>query len=188
MDMAGIQPNSGGQEQFLNTQTPIGLPWRLSAFAVVLFTLALFTWAGLRYGYRSYLEDQVKSTDTELANLAEQVSANEQDQFITLYSQILNLKGVLDKHAFTANAFPVLEKNVVAGLIFTSAKIDAGTLTLNLGGITPVFETLAAQMVVLEKAPEVAAVSLEKVSLSSGSVNFSLNLTFKPEAFVGQTF
>jgi hypothetical protein len=188
MEMAGIQPNSGGQEQFMATQQSIGLPWRLSAFAIALFALALFTWAGLRYGYQSYLEEQVKATDTELAGLAEKISADQQDHFITLYSQITNLKGVLDKHQFTANALPVLEKNVASGVIFTSAKMDADTLSLELTGITPVFETLAAQMLVLEKAPEVASVALEKVNLASGNVNFSLALTFKPEAFVKQTF
>ena len=185
--MTGTQPNEGNREQFLDTQAPIGLPWRLSMFSVILFALALFTYVGLRFGYRAYLNSQAENVDAELEGLVAQVSADDQDQFITLYSQIANLKSVLDKHQFTANALPFLERTVVPGTVFTSANFDAATFTLKLEGTAPSFEALAGQMAVFEKAPEAHSVGLDGVTLSGGTVLFTVNINFKSESFIRQT-
>lgn len=188
MDMAGVQENSGTREQFAAAQAPIGLPWRITVFAVVLFAFSLFTYVGLRFGYRAYLTTQEQNLDAELQTLAQQVSTNEQEQFVVLYSQIVNLKSVLDKHTFTANIFPFLERNTVDGINFSSAEFSAKTMMVKLNGATPVFETLAGQMAVLENTPEALSVSLEKVNISSGNVTFTIGITFKPDTFVRQTF
>jgi hypothetical protein len=188
MDITGAQENAGPREQFASVQAPIGLPWRVSVFAIVLFLFTLFTYAGLRFGYSTYLSSQEEDIDAELATLAQRVSTDEQEQFVTLYSQILNLKTALDSHTFTANVFPFLERNVVDGINFSSAEFSKKTSTVKLIGATAVFETLAGQMAVLEEAPEVLSVSLEKVNISSGNVTFTISVVFMPDTFVRQTF
>lgn len=186
--MVGTQENIGTREQFATVQAPIGLPWRISVFAVILFAFSLFMYVGLRFGYRAYLMTQEKNLDAELESLAQQVSTDEQEQFVVLYSQIVNLKSVLDRHTFTANVFPFLERNTVEGIHFSSAEFNGKSFVMKLNGTTPVFETLAGQMAVFEKAPEASAVSLEKVNISNGNVTFTTIITFKPDTFVRQTF
>ena len=186
--MAGVQENTGTREQFAPVQAPIGLPWRISVFAIVLFAFSLFTYVGLRFGYRAYLVTQETNLDAELEALSQQVSTNEQEQFVVLYSQIVNLKSVLDRHTFTANIFPFLERNTVDGINFSSAEFEGKNSLLKLNGTTPVFETLAGQMAVLGNAPEALAVSLEKVNVASGNVTFTIGITFAPDMFVRQSF
>ena len=189
MELSGTQPTpntAGNREQFLDQPTPIGLPWRLTIFSLFIFALSVFGFLGLHFGYRTYLAGQSDNLDAELAKLANQVSSDEQEQFVSFYSQILNLKSVLEKHAFSANAFGFLEKNVVPGLYFTNAEIDMKTYSVTLDGTSPTFESVAQQIAVFDKAPEVGNASLDTVAIASGNVLFSVSITFKPDMFARQ--
>ena len=179
METAGIQPPTDFREQFTPVSAAAGLPWRLSLAAVVLFALSLFIYAGLRFGYRTYLEKQEERLAASIEGLAAQVSSEDQEQFVTLYSQIVNLKTVLDQHRFAANIFPPLEREVVSGVVFTSADFDAATRRLNLDGTATSLEGLAVQVAELGKASEVETVTVDKVSISGTGANFSISLVFK---------
>jgi len=180
METAGIQkPPTDFREQFAPATPPIGLPWRLSLATGVLFLLSIFVYFGLRFGYRTYLEKQDERLLASLETLAKQVSSEDQEQFVTLYSQIVNLKTVLDQHRFAANIFPLLEREVVSGVFFTSANFDAATRRLQLDGSAASLGGLAVQVAEFGKAPEVATVTVDKVNLSGNVATFSISLAFK---------
>lgn len=175
---------SGSREQFAALGATASFPWRLTAFAVGLFAFALLAFLGIRFGYRAYLDRQIESVDAETKGLAVQVNADEQERFTVLYSQLLHLKSVLEKHLFTANAFPFLERYTASGLTFNDADLKVNDLKLTLNGVATTFETVAGQMAVFEQAREVRNVTLEKVNLATGNVSFTIGVVFKPEAFL----
>lgn len=183
METAGIQQSPDFRDQFAPAQAPLGLPWRLSLATGALLLVTLLIYVGLRFGYRTYLEKQESRLTANLETLAEQVSSEDQEQFVTLYSQIVNLKTVLDQHRFAANIFPFLEREVVSGVFFTAADFDATSRRLRLDGAAASLEALAVQVAELGKAAEVESITVDKTTLSGSSANFSLSIIFKSSSF-----
>lgn len=181
--MNGATPPVNAGERFVTEKVPVGWPWRLLMFSVVLFALAFFLYFGIKLGYGAYLDREAASVDRALETLGTQVTAEDQDRFLNFYSQIVNLKGVLDRHSFTANAFSFLERNVIDAAYFTDAEFLAGDLSLELKGAATSFDALSQQMAVFEKVAGVDHVLLSDVTIRGGGVNFTLSVFFKESFF-----
>lgn len=180
-----ISSNNNLREQFVTEQIPVGLPWRLMIFSAVLFGFSIFVFFGLRFGYESYLSAREAEFDKKFEQLASRVSQEDQKKFVNFYSQLANLKRVLDKHSFTANIFSFLEKNTVPTVFYYDAtfSIEEGR-TLLLGGRADSVDTFVAQLAIFDKAPELERVSLKEQNLeSSGDLRFNVELKFKGDFF-----
>lgn len=182
MEAIGSQPTTPITEQFAPETISAGLPWRLSIFAIIVFSLSLMAYFGLRFGYQATIERTIESTDTALEELARTVSKEEQDKFLIFYSQILNLKTALEKRLFISSIFPLIEKYIVNTVYFTSAQVAASDRTLTLQGVAFTFDDIAQQIGVFERASEIQSVSISGLRVQVGSVLFTLTLTIKPEA------
>jgi hypothetical protein len=160
-----------------------GWPWRLLASSVIIFILAIFVYAGLRFGYGPYLDRQIVSLDTSLASLSQSVAAAEQERFVNFYSQIVNVKTVLGKHAFASNALTFLERATTGPVYYTSAELDTNATELKLRGVTTSFDALAGQIAVFEQTKGVARVTLTDVKFTSTGVTFTLSVIFTSDFF-----
>jgi len=183
--MSEQKPN-GINEQFIAESSVAGLPWRLLIFGVVVLALAIAIYLGLRFGYGAYLDAQFKDTEKRLDDLARQVKPEDQKNFIGFYSQLINLKSVLDTHEFGSKVFSFLEKNTLSSVYYTEASFLASGKALTLKGAADTSETLVGQMNVFDKTPELLSVSLDQMNFDprGGSVSFSAMLTFNPEYFL----
>jgi hypothetical protein len=186
MDITGTPttPSPTTREQFEPVAAPIGLPWRLALAGVVAFLLSFFIYFGIKFGYLTFLEKQEARANADLEHLAETISSQEQEQFVVLYSQIINLKKVLDEHRFSSGMFPFLEQNVVQGIVFSGAEFTMANRTLRLDGIAENLASLALQVNEFSKSPEVSEVTLEKVGVSGGAATFTFSILFKSSALV----
>ncbi len=173
------ETRSGIGEQFVNAPIAIGTPWRLFVFSLLLFALSLLVYFGLKVGYENYLNARSSALDQSIAGLASSVSAQDEQKFVAIYSQIVNLKGALGNHLFTGNLFPFLEKNTLPRVYFTEAKFASAAGNLDLSGQADSLQTLAAQMAQFEKAPELTKAILTSMNFNpSGGTSFSMTLTF----------
>ncbi len=170
-------------EEFSTESLPVGWPWKLLVAAIVIFGLTVFAYVGLKAGYETSLNAQSKAIDTQISQLGQQVSNEDRDRFITFYSQIANLQKVLQSHPFSSNIFTFLERSSLPTLYFTEATGKVSDGTLNLKGIADTFDTVAAQVGIFQKQPEIATVLLSSVDLQPGSVSFSIDLKFIPTFF-----
>lgn len=170
-------------EQFLTEHVSIGWPWRILLFAIVIFALSLLIYFGLRFGYGPYLDSRSETLDRNLAELTQGVNLEDQERFVNFYSQLVNLKTVLEKHPFPSNTFSFLERNTLGRVYFSRADLDVGQRTLRLKGFAASIQGLAEQIAVLENSTDVDSVLVEDVGLSGGGTAFSASLTFKPEFF-----
>ena len=175
-------------EQFITESAPVGLPWRLLVFGVVIFGLSIAIYLGLRFGYSAYLDSRSKDIEQKLSALGAQVKAEDQKNFINFYSQLLNLKTILDNHEFSANIFSFLEKNTLAAVYYTEASLSSSNETLTLKGETDSSETLVGQMNVFDRAPELLSVALDQMNFDprGGRVSFSATIIFNKDYFLRQ--
>lgn len=173
------QPSSLTAE-FETEKLPVGLPWRILVFSLFIFGLSIFLYVGLHFGYRSYLDTQSKKIDSELEKLSGTVQSEEREQFITFYSQIANLKTVLESHSFVSNAFRFLERTTISPVYYASAQFNALDSSLLVNGIATSYETLAQQVTILSRAKEIVSVGLGQVNLQDEKVSFQLTVVFDP--------
>lgn len=161
------------------------MPWRLLVFSFVLLAFTTAIYFGLRFGYNSYLDTQTKNIDKQLDDLSHQVKVEDQKSFINFYSQLSNLKRVLDNHKSTLNIFPFLEKNTLSLVYYTEASFLSENGTLVIKGEADSSETLVNQMNVFDRTPELKSVSLDQMNFDprGGSVNFGATLVFNGEFF-----
>ena len=181
LEPPGAQVNTSVREQFVTETTSVGWPWRLFVFSGFLFVLSFFVYFGLHFGYRSYLADQSDKADRNLDALAKEVSLDEQDRFVNFYSQLVNLKGVLEDHPFASNFFKFLERNTIDKVYFLDADANVAGKSLKLDGVADSFDSLSQQMAVFEKSSTVANVLLDSVGLQGSQVSFKLSINFKDD-------
>jgi hypothetical protein len=174
------QDNNGtANEQFVAETISVGMPWRLFISSAIIFLLSIIAYFGISFGYLPYLQSESDKADKGIESLAKAVTLDEQDRLIGFYSQIVNLQAVLDKHPYTSSYFKFLEKNTLDKIYFSEAETQIGNTPLKLKGFADSFDSLAQQMTVFQKAPEISEAVLEDVSLAKSTVNFTIDLKFK---------
>ncbi len=172
--------NTNLNEVFLSSRATIGTPWRLFVFSVVFFAFSLLVYFGFKVGYENYLSSQSEELDKNLAQLSNSVSQEDQQHFINIYSQIVNLKNVLEEHYFAGNIFPFLEANTMPQVFYSDAKFTAFSRTLDLTGAAASLKALAEQMSQFEKSPELDSATLSSMNFNpSGNTSFTISLVFK---------
>ncbi|MCP6720198.1 MAG: hypothetical protein KJI72_02675 [Patescibacteria group bacterium] len=171
------------KEQFVSEAIPVGLPWRLLIFSLILFGFSLFVFFGLRFGYNSYIDTRTGDLDEKIGNLSGQVSQEEQQSFINFYSQLVNLKKVLDRHDFTASIFSFLEKNTLGKISYIDADFTVLDSSLTLKGAAASSESLINQLTLFDESLEVDRVVLNQMNSSKDGVTFGVTLFFNPDFF-----
>lgn len=169
-------------ENFLNNKLAVGWPRRMFIFTSAMFLAAVFTYLGLAFGYKPYLQNSVSDIESKLNSLALQISPENQKNFIRFYSQISNLKSLLAKHVTTSELFPLLEASTHQKVVYSSTTLIPGEYTLRIEGFAESYEVLAAQLTLFEQAPWVKKVILDSSSLSGKTVKFGARLIIKNEA------
>lgn len=172
------------EEQFTTEAIPVGLPWRLLVFTVIIFAFSIVIYFGLRFGYETYLTQQAATLDQQINQLTSQVNQTDQQNFINFYSQLINLKTALGNHDFSSNLFNFLEKNTIGSVYYTEANFSLSGNSLDLKGEAVSVDALVQQMNIFDKAPELAGNTLNQLTFDpKGLVGFSVHLVFNDNFF-----
>jgi len=160
-----------------------GMPWRLMISTLFLLLFSFFIYAGLKFGYNSYVDSQLQVVDRGTEELAARVTESEQEELLIFYSQLVNLERVLGERRFSRNIFGFLEDNTLPLAYYREARYNRGDRAMSLAGFAATIETFAQQAAVLENAPEVERVSVDDVRLVGTTVDFTVTIEFKEEFF-----
>jgi hypothetical protein len=177
-----ITPSPIERQLMKKEEVRVGLPWRLLTIAVLTFGTSIAIYLGMSFGLKPFLSSQVKNLDNQLEQLANSISADEAQGFLTFYSQLTNMDSVLKNRKSPSAFFDFLEKNTFKNIYFTSMSINYTNNMMRLEGRAPDFETLAEQMEVFKNAPEILRVIVNNSNLSedkSGGIRFSMQINFK---------
>jgi len=161
---------------------PVGWPWRLLLFSVIVFGATIAGYLGISLGYQPYLNSQIKTLDAKIANLTQTVGEEQQKNLVLLYSQLSNIQNLLNSHTAASKVLDLLEKNTQPQIYYLSLSFSLAGKDIQLDGSAPNYGVLAQQLEVFKQIPEIEKVSLgDSVAIEDGTVHFSLRLIFKPE-------
>ena len=162
---------------------PSGVPRKLLTFGFFLFLSTLLVYVGLSAGYRSFLESEISVLEENIDELRFTIDIDEQENLVRFFSQINNVKEILDNHVITSSLFPILEANTHSRVAYTGIEIAVVERRVTIEGIAESFDALVSQLTIYEAAPPIERVILESAERSGSVVNFKISLTFVPEVF-----
>ncbi len=177
-------PQTALADQFVVDAPNAGLPWRLMVFSIVLFVFSLFIFAGIKFGYTSYLNTRQNNLKTETQALAKKINPDDQIKYVNVYSQTLNLKKVLDRHIFSANLFNFLQNKTAINVYYTNATFSAEEGHVTVRGIAATSEALVQQLSVFDAAGELKSAVLTQMRfVEGGKVSFEVEFVFRDNFF-----
>lgn len=164
-------------------KTP-GWSGQLLMFSSTIFFISLVVYLGLIFGYRPYLNSQVKRLNDKIQSLSQQIPLDDQKKIINFYAQLVNLKAVLNGHIFTTPIFGWLEKNTQLNVYYTRLGLNAQNRQVTVVGLAKTVNDLVEQIKIFDDDPGVVKLNFGNSSIGTGGFwQFSLILTLTPEMF-----
>ena len=172
-----------------SVRTP-GWSGRLMMFASTLFLISIFAYLGLAYGYRPYLSGQHDSLAAQAKTLSQQVQTQNQAQVVEFYSQLSNLRSILDKHMYASSLFGLLEKSVHPNVYFTHLSFNSANNQVTLNGMAKTAQDIPAQIQIFQAQPGVSRVAFNNLSAAGtgGQWQFDVVLTLAPDVLSNAGF
>ncbi|NCN53159.1 hypothetical protein GW950_01705 [Candidatus Wolfebacteria bacterium] len=175
------QINQNQFNQYESENLAVGWPWRLLSASFLLFLVSILTYFGLIVGYLPYLEKQIQEIDIEIGSLASSISKEDQQKFISFYSQLNNIKSLLDVHVLTSNVFPKLESVTNSQVYFTGATLKTDNHSLELSGVAEDYGVLGEQLEAFNQSPEISRYILTQSQIEDEIVRFHVTLVLDQE-------
>ena len=163
-----------------------GLPWKIFIFALILFGTIIGSYFGLILGYRPYLDSRIAAVQAEIDALAQSISVEEQANFLRFYSQIVNLKTLLDTHIVFARFFPFLEKSTNKQVAYEVATLTTDKNELVLEGVAQSYAVIAEQLESLNQSLEVEDYILNQSQIAEGKIRFRIVASLDERLFKQQ--
>lgn len=178
-----MMPEFAQHNVFQDHDKGVGAPWKIFLFSILLLGTMIAAYAGLRIGYVPYVEGRLRELDANLAALSEAVPEEEQANLFRFYSQLVNLKGLLDKHVIASKIPAFLEKTTNTRVAYTNVTVDTARRSVTLEGLTDRYDTLAEQLEAVRQSPDVESYLLQESRLSEGKVRFRIFATLRSTMF-----
>lgn len=168
------------------TLTP-GWSSRLLMFASTLFFLMLAIYFGIVYGYQGYMDGQLQQVEGQISRLSREVKPEQQQIIVGFYSQLSNLKKIMDEHTPASRIFRWLEDNTNVAVAYDSFGYNRAARQLLITGKATTLNDFVLQARRLENHPDVAHVHFRSVGVNDkGLWQFDLEVLFKPSFFVDE--
>jgi hypothetical protein len=126
-------------------RTP-GWSGRVLMFSGTFLIISVTTFLGIRFGLQPYTTSQVKNLDTRVAEFARQVPVEQQLEIAALYSQVINLRSILNNQVSQIDLFEWLQKNTNVNVQLSSINFNKKTRTLDIGGTAKTLDNLGEQI------------------------------------------
>jgi len=169
-------------------QLSIGWPWRLLTLMIVVFSLSVFIYIGMMFGYKPYLNSQVEELENEISFLNQSIDKTKQEQLISLYSQFANVQKLIDAHGITSGIFDLMEKNTYPAVRYNNLTVDVSGREIVIDAVAPDYDTLIKEITLFDSLPEIEAITLSNAKISDlekglSEIKFGLKLKLNPDFF-----
>ena len=166
-------------EQFEPERLPVGWPWRFFSVSLIIFSATLLLYLGLVFGYKPFLNSSIQKKDAEISKISQTVTKEDQEQFIKFYSQLANLKLLLDNHSVSSKVFPALEQMTNKKVFYKSANLKVPERELELDGVAESYGVLSEQLEAFNKSDGVERFILGQSQAGESGVQFKATLKLK---------
>jgi len=162
---------------------PSGAPKRFLTFSIFLFFLTCLIYFGMSVGYKAYLNREINNLDASISDLRDKVPPEQQNELVRFFSQVGNIKGILDDHIVASNLFGMLEKYTGTKVAYKSMQVSTTENKIVLNGVAATYDSLVSQLSIFESIPEVKSAVLDNSQRTSGVVSFRITLTVDKSLF-----
>jgi len=162
---------------------PIGWPWRLLLFMLIVFATTAAVYLGMVVGYKPYLNSKITTLDQEINQLGQTIDPEQQKNLISFYSQLVNINSLLQSHTKSSKFFDFLEKNTSSKIYYKAVDMSLEEKKVKIEGEASSYTALAEQVELFRRSPEVEKISLESSLAGDSGVSFALNLILKEGMF-----
>lgn len=161
-------------------QTP-GWSGRLLMFTGTLLILNVVAYFGLTFGYLRYLNGQIQSVDRQIKSQSHQIPQEERGNIVTFFSQLSNLRLILDKHVNVSSFFSFLEAAAHRNIYYTHLTINSDKREASLSGVAKSVRDITEQVKIFSRRPEIEKVSLGSIARGGGGWQFDITLCLAAE-------
>ena len=157
-------------------QTP-GWSSRLLMFAGTIFFITLAIYFGLTFGYKPYLDNQVKQLDDQIQKFTQEIPISDQNQLAVFYSQLANLDGILRGHVISSPLFDWLGGRTQSNIAYAKFNFAARTGQLALNGVAKTMNDFIQQLQIFQAESLVQRINVNSLTVSSnGGWQFDMML------------
>jgi len=162
---------------------PSGTPLKFLTFSFFLFLTSVLVYVGLSVGYKAFLNNEISKLEESIDELRFQISVDQQENLVKFFSQVSNVKDLLDDHVATSNVFPILESNTHSKVAYEGVNVSVDDRKVLIDGVAETFDALVSQLTIYESVPEIERIILRSSTRTGGIINFKVELTMVEEVF-----
>ena len=138
------------------------------------------------FGYRPFLERRIAAQEAALEQLSSIIPQEQQEEFITFYSQLVNAQGLLRNHRTASRLFTLLETTTNTEVGYSGMDERVPERSVILEGNALQYRAFADQLHAFSIAPAVESVIVHDSSAAGGRVRFRLSLKVNESVFAAQ--
>jgi Tfp pilus assembly protein PilN len=166
-------------------ETPQGWAAGAVLFSVGILVLLAVIYFGMKFGYEPYLTNQVSQAQNQAIKAGQSISVGDEQQIISFYSQIANLKAALANHVYSSQFLVWLENNTEANVYYQSLDLSSGT-RVSIKGIAATEADVNQQIAIFESSSKVTSVVVSSIAAAQSpakGLEFDVTLTMNPSVF-----
>ena len=171
------------------SREPAGTPgWssQLLLFAGGLFAIAILVYGGIAFGYRPYFEGQRKKLNDKIQAFIQQIPLAKQEEITSFYSQLSNIKTLLDKHVMVTPVLQWLEGHTQKNVMYQQLTTDPSAGRISFSASAKSIGDVEEQLAVFEKAPDVRGVDFGSIGIGEkGAWTFQGTVVLNPKVLGG---
>ncbi len=158
-------------------------PWKIFLFMTLVCSTTAFIYIGLIFGYQPFLKTRISNAQVKIDDLTNEVSLQDQKNFLKFYSQIVNLRSLLETHVVLNRFFDFLEKDTNKRVAYEVLSLNIAKGEAVLEGIADNYDRLSEQLESIGRASEVLSYILIQSQFVDGHIRFRVSVNFKLETF-----
>lgn len=175
-------PQQAIEKLIREPSSPQGAYRQLLLIAGGLFIVMIVVYAGLAFGYQTYLRRSVAALKDKRDAVSASVPAEAQAETAAFYSQLVNLRTLLGAHSRVSPAFALVERSASPNAYFTRMNVNVATNEMTLTGAARTLKDIADQAALIERQPEVSRASFNNAGAgTSGIWQFTMTVFLKPD-------
>ncbi|MFA5098780.1 MAG: PilN domain-containing protein [Candidatus Paceibacterota bacterium] len=173
------------EEQLRKTgnKVPVELPWQLLIFSFAILGLILASYFGMIFGYQPYLNSQISAVNAQIKESEKTVNSEQRTNLTNIYSQLTNIRDLLDSHVIASNLFDELEKGTYPQIYYTSLSFSLVEKRLDLQGVSQDYTTLIKQLDYFRSNQLFGDAVLNNAKSTADGISFSIRINLSPDNF-----
>jgi|SRR3989344_3165885 len=165
-----------------------GWSGRLLMFSLTVFLVSVMSYLGLALAYKPNLDKREAEYKKKVEQQSQKISSLKQEEIVAFYSQIENVKKLLQSHVQASRVFELLEEKTLPTIAYGKFGLASATNEVKLTGTTRSFAEVSKQAEALSEDARVRDVAVGNVtSDAAGNWNFDFVVTLAPSVLADES-